>query len=146
MTKASEFTLHLEQVEGFHFRVRFDKPQHAMLDLDEPPPLGRDAAPNAARILAAAIGNCLSASLVFCMRRKGKELADVEADVKVEIVRNEQGRLRVGNVAVTLAPGLPLDDATLAECRPLFEDFCLVTESVRRGIPVSVVLAPPKDA
>jgi uncharacterized OsmC-like protein len=48
-------------------------------------------------VLAAAIGNCLSASLVFCAARKaGVKLSRVSAEVKVQIVRNENKRLRVG--------------------------------------------------
>ena len=59
--------MHLKQLDGFQFLVKFDKEQFEPLRLDEPPPLGHDTAPNAARILAAAIGNRLSASLVFCL-------------------------------------------------------------------------------
>ncbi len=63
MNVVSAFDIRVEQVDGFSFRTKFDKSQFADLAMDEPPPLGRDTAPNAARILAAAIGNCLSASL-----------------------------------------------------------------------------------
>ena len=49
----ARFSLTVEQVDGFEFRVRFDKDQYEDLILDEPAPLGRDRAPNAARILAA---------------------------------------------------------------------------------------------
>ena len=86
---ASRFSVHVEQIDGFEFRVKFDKEQFAPLLLDEPPPLGRDTAPNAARVLAAAIGNCLSASLVFCLKRAKVAATGVTADVDVEIVRNE---------------------------------------------------------
>ena len=65
------FTINVEQIDGFEFRVRFDKDRYAAVTLDEPPPLGHDSAPNAARFLAAAIGDCLSASLVFCMKKAG---------------------------------------------------------------------------
>ena len=58
----SEFGLRIEQVDGYEFRVRFDKEHYPEMRLDEPAPLGHDRAPNPARILAAAIGNCLAAS------------------------------------------------------------------------------------
>jgi uncharacterized OsmC-like protein len=134
------FTIAVEQIDGFEFRVRFDKPQHAEIRVDEPAPLGHDAAPNAVRLLAAAIGNCLAASLVFCAKRRGAELSHVRAEVDVEMVRNEAKRLRVGRIAVTLdAPAA--DPAILSACLPVFEEFCTVTESVRRGIDVEVRVA-----
>lgn len=138
---ASTFSLHVEQIDGFEFRVKFDKEQFAPLLLDEPAPLGHDTAPNAARILAAAIGNCLSASLVFCLQRAKVTGASVSADVDVEIVRNEARRLRVGKVNVTLHTNLPPDDPALAGCLSTFEDFCIVTQSVRQGIDVAVRVA-----
>lgn len=135
---ASRFTIQVEQVDAYEFLVRFDKEQFAPLRLDEPAPLGHDAAPNASRILAAAIGNCLSASLVFCLKKANVTTAGVRADVSVEIVRNEARRLRVGKVDVTLHTTLPPDHPALVSCLPLFEDFCVVTQSVRHGIDVSV--------
>lgn len=138
----NEFTIGIEQVRDYEFRVRFDKPQFAELIMDEPPPLGRDAGPNAARVLAAAIGNCLCASLVFCAARKaGVKMTRVRAAVKVQIVRNENKRLRVGRVEVTIDPGLePAELAQAAQCRDLFEDFCTVTESIRHGVDVQVAV------
>ena len=110
----------------------------APLRMDEPPPLGHDAAPNAARILAAAIGNCLSASLVFCLKKSNVADAGVTADVAVEIVRNEKRRLRIGKVDVTLHTKLPADHPALQGCLATFEDFCIVTQSVRDGIDVNL--------
>ncbi len=131
------FTIAVEQVDGYEFRVRFDSALHAEIRVDEPPPLGHDAAPNAVRLLAAAIGNCLAASLVFCAKRRGAELVNVRAEIVTELVRNEAKRLRVGRVTVTLdAPGA--DAKALAACIPTFEEFCTVTQSVREGIDVVV--------
>lgn len=133
----SRFAIRVEEIDGFDFRVKFDKEQFAELRLDEPPPLGHDHAPNAARILAAAIGNCLAASLVFCLRKAGQTSAGVSADVAVDIVRNEARRLRIGKVDVTLHTTLESAEA-LGPCIETFEDFCIVTQSVRRGIDVAV--------
>lgn len=145
MAHAGEFTIHVEQVEGFGFRTRFDKPQHPILLTDEPAPLGKDSAPNPARILAAAIGNCLAASLTFCLSKAGIE-SHVDADVKVELVRNESKRLRVGPIEVTLHPTLASGPAALDGCIALFEDFCVVTESVREGLDVRVHVVPGAPA
>lgn len=135
---AHRFSVRVEQIDGFEFRVKFDKEQFAPLLMDEPAPLGHDTAPNAERLLAAAIGNCLSASLVFCLKKAKVAARGVTADVAVEIVRNEARRLRVGKVDVTLHTDLPVSDPSLASCLSTFEDFCIVTQSVRQGIEVAV--------
>lgn len=135
---ASRFSVRVEQVDGFEFRVKFDKDQFEPLRLDEPPPLGHDRAPNAARILAAAVGNCLAASLVFCLQKAKVATAGVSADVEVEIVRSEARRLRIGKIDVTLHTKLPADHPALTSCLTTFEDFCIVTQSVRKGIEVAV--------
>jgi len=138
----SEFSISVEQVEDYQFRVHFDKPQFPDLMLDEPPPLGRDAGPNAVRVLAGAIGNCLCASLVFCAARKlGLKLTRLRAVVKVQIVRNENKRLRVGRVEVVIDPGLDEQQRqALRPCLDVFEDFCTVTQSIRQGIEVAVTV------
>ncbi len=134
---AGQFTIHVEQLDGYEFRVRFDKEPFRALELDEPPPLGHDRAPNAVRVLAAAIGNCLSASLVFCLQKRGVRLDKLTADVTVELVRNENRRLRVGHVEVQLHAPLP-PELDVDECLRTFEDFCVVTQSVRAGLDVRV--------
>lgn len=142
MEKAGEFTIHVEQAQGYEFNVRFDKDTFAPVLVDEPPPLGNDRGPNAARLLAAAIGNCLSASLVFCLSRKKVSTEGVTAAVHVELVRNDERRLRIGKVDVKITSNLPANDPALGACLEVFEDFCVVTQSVRQGIQVNVEVVP----
>ena len=143
MEIAGEFLIHVEQVDGFDFRVRFDKEEYAELRMDEPAPLGQDTAPNPARIVAAAIGDCLSASLVFCLKRRGVAVSGLRSEVRVQLVRNEKKRLRIGKVAVSIHPQSPIPDEALDACLKTFEDFCVVTQSVREGIDVSVDVSRP---
>jgi organic hydroperoxide reductase OsmC/OhrA len=134
-----EFTIHVEQTHDYEFKVRFDKPQFPEWQLDEPAPLGRDTGPNAARVLAAAIGNCLSASLLFCARKAKVELGPIRTEVRAQVARNERGRLRIVKVGVRIDPAIAETDRQKAlRCLDLFEDYCLVTESVRHGIQVDV--------
>jgi len=37
--------------------------------MDEPEPMGGNSGPNACKVLAATIGNCLTASLLFCLQK-----------------------------------------------------------------------------
>ena len=137
----SEFTVTMEQVEDYEFKIRFDKPQFPELRMDEPAPIGHDSAPNASRVLSAAIGNCLSASLLFCARKAKIELGPIRTVVRTQILRNDRGRLRIGKVEVRIDPGIPDADKQKAlRCLDLFEDYCVVTESVRQGIDVEVAV------
>lgn len=135
----NEFSISIDQVQDYEFRVKFDKDQFPELTMDEPPPLGQDKGPNAARILAAAIGNCLSASLLFCTRKARVEIGNMHTEVRMQIVRGENRRLRVGRVEVAIEPGLADSEKDKARrCLGLFEDFCTITQSVRNGIDVAV--------
>ncbi|MDQ3031201.1 MAG: OsmC family protein [Myxococcota bacterium] len=138
-SKVSELGVRVAQEDAFRFVVTFDGRTFAPIVVDEPPPLGKDAGPNAARMLAAAIGNCLAASMVFCLgRRDVKVDHGVEAHVSVEIVRNEARRLRIGRVDVAIEVPSDVPPEALEACVGTFEDFCTVTASIRRGIEVDV--------
>lgn len=140
-TPFDEFAITIEQVEDYEFKVRFDKPQFDEYRLDEPAPIGRDSAPNAARVLSAAIGNCLSASLLFCARKAKVPLGPIRTSVRTQVLRNDRGRLRIGKVEVRIDPGIPGSEKHKAlRCLDLFEDFCVVTQSVRQGIDVQVAV------
>lgn len=143
MSDAPTFSMTLERRERFLFDVTFDRDGWPVLRLDEPAPLGEDSAPNASRLLGAAVGNCLAASLLFCLEKARVPVTGVRAEVRGELSRNEKGRLRIASVRVVLRPtvdGVPAE--RLARCLDLFEDFCVVTQSVRDGIAVEVSVEP----
>lgn len=135
--KAVVTTLELEK--GYRFRVKFDMENLASLILDEPPPLGEAAGPNASRILSTAVGKCLAASLTYCLRRSRAEVKKMSAEVTTTISRNEKGRLRVTDINVKLTPSVGEEDQPkLERCIGLFEDFCTVSQSVKNGINIHV--------
>ena len=141
---ADERTHHvkLRLLRGYEFVAEFpEAARGASMLFDEPEPLGRNAAPNAAAVLGAAVGDCLASSLAFCLRRAHVVVDDLSVDVTTHVARNEQGRFRITSIDVELGPGLgDADLSRLERCEQLFEDFCIVTESVRRGIPVAVTV------
>lgn len=140
MSEEREHHVTIRFVHGHEFVAEFtgrDGLQPILFD--EPPPLGEGHAPNAADVLGAAVGNCLAASLAFCLRKVRLDIEDLTAHVTTHVTRNEQGRFRISGIDVELQPQLrEADPARLERCERLFEDFCVVTESVRRGIPVTV--------
>jgi uncharacterized OsmC-like protein len=140
MSVATTHHVTVRLARQYEFVAEFDDvPGGPALLFDEPPPLGEGRAPNGAAVLAAAVGNCLAASLTYCLRRARVPLETLTADVTTRIERNEQGRQRIGSIDVTLSPELGSGGgAGLDRCEKLFEDFCTVTASVRQGIPINV--------
>jgi organic hydroperoxide reductase OsmC/OhrA len=133
------FTLELTLQSGYVFTVDFGPDGIPDLTVDEPPPLGTGIGPNATRLIAAAIGNCLGASLLFCLRRSRIPVKQLHASVEGTLVRDARGRARIGEIRVKLAPDVaPQDRERMDRCLKLFEEYCVVTESVRAGIPVAV--------
>jgi uncharacterized OsmC-like protein len=127
----------LEQIDGYQFLVKFGK--GAELLMDEPEPLGEGKGPNASKVLSAAIGNCLSASLLFCLQKARVDTRGVKTTVTTDMIRDERKRLRVGASHIRI--DIDLDKGPrpkINQCIKLFEDFCVVTASVRKGIDVSV--------
>jgi organic hydroperoxide reductase OsmC/OhrA len=141
MSEEGRFTIHLQQTEDYQFQVKFDLPKAADLSMDEPPPLGERAGPNASRLLAAAAANCLSASLLFCLTKTLDEVPaqSLAAEATCRLVRDAKKRLRVGGLEVRLTLGPELEQAArLKRCLDLFEDFCVVSASIRQGVPIEV--------
>lgn len=130
--------------EGFRFDVVFDNERWPHLVVDEPEPLGEDRGPNAARLLAGAVGNCLAASLLMCMEKARVPPVELSARVEGSMVRNDDGRMRIDELRVTVRPTLEGDGTSprLDRCLDIFEDFCVVTQSVREGIDVAVHVDP----
>ena len=140
MTETQSITVALRREDGYRFEVDWGLAGTSAGALDEPVPLGRGSGPNAARLVAAAVAHCLSSSLLFCLEKSRAPAQSMRALATAEIARNEKGRWRLQRVRVELDPTHPPESrAQLDRCKELFEDFCIVTESIRKGIPVDVV-------
>ncbi|KRA44619.1 OsmC family protein [Pseudoxanthomonas sp. Root630] len=139
MSDSQRISLTLEQEDDYAFRIRFDETTIADLMTDEPAPLGKGEGPNPTRLLLSAVANCLSASLLFALRKFKNAPGKLVTHATAELVRNEQGRLRVGHIHadIRLAEA-GAAHASLERILAQFENFCVVTESVRHGIDVSV--------
>lgn len=137
------FTVVLDRQQDYQFSADVGMPGVPPLVIDEPEPLGAGAGPNASRLLAAAVGHCLSASALFCLARAHIEVGGVRTTVTGTMVRNDSGRLRVGSISVRIDLDVAEQDRPrMGRCLDLFEDFCVVTASVRHGIEVDVEVSP----
>ena len=136
-------TVSLQQQADYRFEIRFGDDIPALI-ADEPAPLGQGAGPSPAQLLCASVGNCLSDSLLFALRKFKQAPDPLRCDVQAEVGRNTENRLRILGIHATITLGVAAGslehlDRALAQ----FEDFCTVTQSVRQAIPVRVTV---KDA
>ena len=131
----------LEQEEGYAFRIRFDDSALEPLLGDEAAPLGEGRGPNPSRLLLAAIANCLSASLLFALRKYKNAPGALHAEITATPMRNAEGRWRIPQafVEIRLAEGGEAH-AQLDRILAQFEEFCVVTQSVREGMDVEVTV------
>lgn len=128
----------LEQQSGYRFAMQFGD-AIPVLYADEHPPLGKGEGPTSIQLLAAAVANCLSASLYFALGKFHESPEPITASARAEVGRNEKNRLRVRRITVRIALGAPAGSFThLDRALAQFEDFCTVTASVRQAIEVAV--------
>jgi uncharacterized OsmC-like protein len=134
----------LEQDGDYAFRISFDDTALGTLLTDEPAPLGQDRGPNPVRLLLASIVNCLGASLIFALRKHRNPPGKLRAEITATPIRNSEGRWRIPQASVELQLSKRDEHYEhLDRVLEQFEDFCIVTQSVREGINVQVTV---KDA
>ena len=137
MTKESNITK-LRLLEGYKFKVEFDDHTPGFL-VDETKPHGEGTGPNPPRILATAVGHCLSSSLIYCLKKARVRVKDLETTVKMNFFRNKKGMLRVASINVQLRLKVNEEDnSRVPRCLEIFENYCTVTQSVIKGIPVNI--------
>lgn len=92
-------------------------------------------------MLVAAVANCLSASLLFSLRKFKNRPGTLVTRARAQLERNEANRLRVTHIEVSMELPEAVTDYAFAErLLAQFEDFCVVTESVRQGIAVDLTV------
>lgn len=135
-----DFQFEMEWVDHLAFNVKWDFYDSPDLFMDEPPGMGGSGkGPNAARMIVAGVANCLSASLAFCLEKSRVDVKGMRIRCHGELTRNERGRLRLTSMRIEPVIDMPGKDMKrLDRCLGMFEDFCVVTESVRNGIPVDI--------
>ena len=135
------FSVSIERKNGFVFRVDFGLDEVENLIMDEPEPVGAGSGPNASRVLAAAVANCLSASLIFCLQKAKAEVKGMRTRAEGRMRRNEEGRWRIAEIDVEITPDVdPEFRSQMERCLSLFEDFCIVSRSIEQGIPLNVTV------
>jgi uncharacterized OsmC-like protein len=124
-------TVLLKQQADYRFEINFGNNLPSLI-ANEPAPLGRGEGPSPAQMPCAAVGNCLSNSLQFALRKFKQAPAPMRCEVQAEVGRNPEGRLRILGMHATIT----LDVAAVApehldRALAQFEELCTVTQSVR---------------
>jgi uncharacterized OsmC-like protein len=137
---SAEPSITIKQVGNFVFTVDFGDSLPDLL-VDEAVPIGGGTGPSPEQLLIAGVANCLCASLVFALGKFRQDGQGVEAEARCRIDRNAEGRLRILCIDVelrlgALAENMPRIDRVMEQ----FERFCTVSESVKAGVPVEVVV------
>ncbi len=136
----SESLVHVQLVQrqDYQFDIQFGAGIPPVMG-DEPAPLGAGLGPSPVQLLAAAVGNCLSDSLLFALRKFKQAPEPLHCDVRAEVGRNAEGRMRVLGINATLTLGVPAADLQhLDRVLDQFEAYCTVTQSVGQGIPIGI--------
>ncbi len=103
--------------------------------------------PNPSRLLALGVLGCLSASFIFCLKKRNFKVDDFQSEAEITINRNEQGFWRVKKIDVSIKPKIENPEALKRAKQCLkstkdgisfFEQYCIVTQSVRDGVKVNV--------
>ena len=98
--------------------------------------------PSPAKLLALSILGCLTASFEFCLLKRDICLSDLEGKAEVTIARNEKNFWRVKKIDIKIIPKVANLKMLkrIDQCKKFFEQFCIISESVREGIDLKVNL------
>jgi organic hydroperoxide reductase OsmC/OhrA len=135
------FVTHLNHEGGYRFssQASEDGRLHGIpFASDEPDPVGEASGPATPALLGAAVGHCLSASLLECLRHAHLEVLSCETEAVAVVKPNAEGLPRIDHVEVTIRPRLAAESPRKDRCGEVFENYCTVTCSVREGIDVRV--------
>ena len=133
-----QVTVELVQQQDYRFDIHFGAAVPNLIG-DEPAPLGSGAGPSPVQLLCAAVGNCLSDSLLFALRKFKQSPEPLRATVVADVGRNPEGRLRVLRIDATLHLGVAADQLEhLDRVLSTFEAYCTVTQSVGQGIDIGL--------
>jgi uncharacterized OsmC-like protein len=140
MSEATEHLVTLRQRQDYQFEIEFGGGR-PLLVADEPPPLGQAAGPSPVQMLLGAVGDCMSSSLLFALRKFKNDPGGITTEARARVGRNDDGRLRVLHIDVHIRLGRPAAELQhLERILDQFEAFCTVGESVRAGIPTDIAV------
>ena len=129
----------LRLLENYKFKVMHDTDYIPNMLVDEKKPEGEGIGPDPTRLLSTAVGHCMSSSLIFCLKKARIPIRAIETIVSTNLYRNEKGRMRIKSIDIEIDLAVKTQDKIrVNRCLSIFEDYCTVTQSIRKGIEVSL--------
>ena len=135
------FVTKLQMIDNYKFNVHSDLDYIPDFVVDETKPDGEGTGPNPTRLLSAAVGHCMSSSLIYCLKKARIPVQNMNTTVKTNLYRNENGRLRIQSIDIQIELKVSKEDESrVHRCLDLFEDYCTVTQSIRKGVKVNITV------
>ncbi|MFW9827519.1 MAG: OsmC family protein [Candidatus Thorarchaeota archaeon] len=96
--------------------------------------------PSPVKLLALSILGCLAASFLFCIKKRGLSLANLEGKAETTVARNNKGLWRIKKINISLIPKTNdiIIKKRIEQCKKFFEKYCIISESVRLGIDIDL--------
>ncbi len=137
----SEVGISLE--EEMIFKCELGQIKMSDLYIDEQHKKSKDkVGPNPSKLLALSVLGCMSASFAFCLQKKDFSLSDFEGKAFIISKRNEKGIWRIKKIKIELHPKIdtPKMRERADQCQKFFEQFCIISESLKKGIEIETNL------
>lgn len=98
--------------------------------------------PSPVKLLGLSVLGCLAASFSFCLQKNNFSLTDLTGNAEVTIARNNKGFWRVNKIDIEIFPQIdsPKMRKRADQCSKFFEQYCIISESLRTGFEVNVKL------
>ena len=102
----------------------------------------RKIGPSPVKLLAISVLGCLVASYSFCLQKRNFSISDLGGSAEVILARNDNNFWRVKKIDIKIKPKIenPEMRKRADQCKKLFEQYCIISESLRNGIVVDVDL------
>ena len=98
--------------------------------------------PSPIKLLALSVLGCLAVCFEFCLQKKGFTLSDLDGRAEVTFTRKDKEFWRIRKIDIDLLPKIDNTEMrkSVAQCKNLFEQHCIISESLRKGMEINVNL------
>ncbi|MHA1273308.1 MAG: OsmC family protein [Promethearchaeota archaeon] len=130
----------IEYSENLHFIA--SARGFSNIHIDEPKSFhGTNLGPSSVEYLLIGIGGCIGSTFIYCFRKNKIEIENFSIIVDGQLKHiGPKNRLRLINVDVFIdfkpKPGQEKEKIEL--CKKIYEEHCIVSNSIKAGLPINV--------